>query len=72
MRGTVATRKITGATDREYIKTKGKEALLGILWNRDYALTWTWEELGTIGDDVKRQHHITLEFSHRMLKDCVF
>ena len=32
---------------------KDREALLGMLSNREYALSWTWEELAIISDEVE-------------------
>jgi hypothetical protein len=37
-----------------------KQALLGMLSNREYVLSWTWKELGTISDEVKPPHCIWL------------
>jgi hypothetical protein len=36
---------------------KEMEALLGMLSNREYALSWKWEELGMISDVVEPPHH---------------
>ena len=39
---------------------KEKEALLGMLSNREYALSWTWEELEMISNKVEPPHPILL------------
>ena len=44
------------------------EGLLGMLSNREYALSWTWEELGTISDKLEPPHRIRLETSHNGLE----
>jgi hypothetical protein len=51
---------------------KEKGALLGMLSNREYALSWTWEELGTISDEVEPPHRIRLESGHKVWNDRVF
>jgi len=53
-------------------RPKQKDALLGMLSNREYAHSWRWEELGTISDEVEPPHHIRLESGHKVWKDCVF
>lgn len=51
---------------------KEKEALLKILSNGEYALSWTWDELETISDEVELLQRDRLESSHKVWKDCVF
>jgi hypothetical protein len=51
---------------------KEQKALIGMLSNREYTLSWTWEELGTISNQVKPPHRIRLESGHSVRKDCVF
>jgi len=43
-----------------------------MLSNREYALSWTWEELGTISDEVEPPHRIRLESVHKVWKNRVF
>ena len=54
------------------LRPKEKDALLGILSNREYALSRTWEELGTISDEVELFQRIRLESGHMVWKDGVF
>jgi len=49
-----------------------KEALLCILLNRAHPLSWTWEELGTINNEVMPTHHVWLESGYNVWKDCAF
>jgi len=43
-----------------------------MLSNREYALSSTWKELGTISDEVEPRHCIQLESGHKVWKDRVF
>jgi len=58
--------------DWEHSKGKETDALLGMPASGEYALSWTWEELGTISDKVEPPHHIRLESGHKGSKDRVF
>ena len=51
---------------------KKPEALLRMLVNRQYALWWTWEEVGTIRDEVEPPLSIRPEYSHTVWTDRVF
>ena len=53
-------------------RPKEQDALLGMQSNREYAVSWTWEELETISNEVEPPHHIRLESSHKVWEDCVF
>jgi len=43
-----------------------------MLSNREYTLSWTWEEQGTISDEVEQPHRIRLESGHTVWMDRVF
>jgi len=43
-----------------------------MLSNGEYALSWTWEELGTISDEVEQPHRMRLQSGHKIWMDLVF
>jgi len=51
---------------------KDKDALLGMLSNRKYGLSWTCGELGMISDEVEPPHRIRLVSCYKVWKDRVF
>ena len=51
---------------------KKKEALLGMVLNGEYPMSWTWEELGPISDEVEPLHSFWLLDSHKIWKHRVF
>jgi len=54
------------------LRPKERDALLGMLPNREYALSWTWEELGTISDEVEPPYRIQVECGYKVWEDAVF
>jgi hypothetical protein len=51
---------------------KEKEALLGMLSNIEYALSWMMEELCTIRHEAEPPHRIQSECGHKVWKDHLF
>jgi hypothetical protein len=53
-------------------RPKQKEALHGQLSNREYPVSWTWEELRTISDKVELPHSVELQWYQEVSKGYVF
>lgn len=53
-------------------RPKDIEALLGMQSRREYALSWTWQELETISDEVEPPHHIQLQSGYKVWMDHEF
>jgi len=51
---------------------KENETLLGMLSNREYPLSWTWEDLGTISHEVEPTQRIQIQPGHNVWKNRVF